>query len=67
LTFASEAFSPGDRADAVFGPFDLVPGKSGVVAGLEDVGRGFDVVREESPQPVVALDACVGLLACASR
>ena len=40
LTIVAETFPSADRTDSVFGPFDPVPGKAGVIAGLEDIDAG---------------------------
>jgi hypothetical protein len=41
-TVHAKALSPGDRADPVLGPSELVLGKAGGGAGVHDLGRWLD-------------------------
>ena len=61
-TVHAKAFSPGDRADPVLGPSDLVLGKAGSGAGVHDLGRRLDSSGQKRMKPCVALETLARLL-----
>jgi hypothetical protein len=60
-TVHAKASSPGDRADPVLGPSDLVLGKAGSGTGVHDLGRRLDSSGQKRMKPCVALETIARL------